>query len=478
MSRPGTLPSLPRHDSAPVITPMVPLNFVYPGLSLSQIFSIIRGYWKISLIIVTVVLALTVVVLKVLPRMYTAEVTLMVNYEVNDPLNGKELPINQLGNYIATQIELLRNQELLSEVVDKLNLTANQDYAKGYTGKTGTLKQWVIEQLGKDLTVYQGQFGSQLIYVRFSANNPYLAAKVANTIAEIYKAQDDKRAVSEPVERSARFAQQLSELKTNVDLAQQKVTDFRKQHNLLDDNKGDVDVVLLSTLEGRLLEARNQRRIAEARAMGDPSATDSVLGSQEIQALKARLADQELQLVKLESRYTPEHPDLVDLKAYIAATQKSLADAVKKYSANGQEELNVAKQLEKSLEVAVAKQRAKVLANGKLQDEATKYVLALKSAQDAYKRALDDYDKLKFSSSNHKSNVNFISRATPPLKYSKPKIFKGLLLGAVVAFVLGLGLPVGYELFNRRVRCRDDLERDYGIPVLAEFGASSMRATA
>jgi hypothetical protein len=45
-----------------------------------------------------------------------------------------------------------------------------------------------------------------------------------------------------------------------------------------------------------------------------------------------------------------------------------------------------------------------------------------------------------------------------------------LLLGSVGAIILGLLGPVAYELFNRRVRCRDDLERDHGIPVLLDFG--------
>jgi len=35
---------------------------------------------------------------------------------------------------------------------------------------------------------------------------------------------------------------------------------------------------------------------------------------------------------------------------------------------------------------------------------------------------------------------------------------------------LGLALPVAYELvINRRVRCRDDFERGFSIPVLMEF---------
>jgi hypothetical protein len=40
---------------------------------------------------------------------------------------------------------------------------------------------------------------------------------------------------------------------------------------------------------------------------------------------------------------------------------------------------------------------------------------------------------------------------------------------------LGLVLPLVYELANRRVRCRDDFERDGGVPVLAEFGAMPLK---
>jgi capsular polysaccharide biosynthesis protein len=64
------------------------------------------------------------------------------------------------------------------------------------------------------------------------------------------------------------------------------------------------------------------------------------------------------------------------------------------------------------------------------------------------------------------------------VKASKPKILTGLLAGCVGAVVLGLGLPLMLEFANRRVRCRDDLERPHGIPVLAEFGRVPMRSFA
>ncbi|MHB8729936.1 MAG: Wzz/FepE/Etk N-terminal domain-containing protein, partial [Sulfuricaulis sp.] len=179
------LPLISRESPVSVITPVIPLNFVYPGLSLAQILSIIRAYRKPGLLIIFVVLSLTALVVTLWPRTYMATVTLMVNYEVNDPLNGKELPVGQVGSYIATQIELMQTPEVLLAVVDRLRLTQNKNYTRGYSGNSGSLREWAAKSLSKNLAIYQGQLGSQLIYVTYSANNPTEAAQVANTVAEV-----------------------------------------------------------------------------------------------------------------------------------------------------------------------------------------------------------------------------------------------------------------------------------------------------
>jgi polysaccharide biosynthesis transport protein len=96
--------------------------------------------------------------------------------------------------------------------------------------------------------------------------------------------------------------------------------------------------------------------------------------------------------------------------------------------------------------------------------------LELESAQSVYKRALDGYDQIMFASDSRFSKVNLVSRAVPPQTSSKPKKVKLLMMGALAGIFLGLALPVAYELvINRRVRCRDDFERGFAIPVLMEF---------
>src|SRR4029077_13078650 len=147
--------------------------------------------------------------------------------------------------------------EVLLAVVDRLKLTRNKEYVRGYTSDSGTLRDWAAKEMSRNLSIYQGQMGSQLIYVAYSARDPTEAAQIANTLAEVYKEQDYSRSTGPPGERTKRYAQQLGELKGKVDQAQKDVTAFHQRNALIDDgSKTNVDLALLETLEERLLEAQ------------------------------------------------------------------------------------------------------------------------------------------------------------------------------------------------------------------------------
>jgi len=99
-----------------------------------------------------------------------------------------------------------------------------------------------------------------------------------------------------------------------------------------------------------------------------------------------------------------------------------------------------------------------------LQDEGSRLQLELESAQTVYKRALEGADQTIFASSST------VSRAEPPIEPDKPNKMLLMLLGVIAGGALGVGLPLYMELFfNRRLRCREDMERDFRLPVLAEF---------
>ena len=454
--------------------PAIDQDSAPPGLSLTQLWAIAHAHRWQTVMIAAAIVILTAGVAKIMPKTYAATATLMVNYENNDPLAFRGIQTGPVPAYISTEMELMQSSAVLLPVVDKLNLTADRDYASGYRSGAGDLRDWAKDNLSKGLEIDQGRFGSQLIYVIASARDPVLAASIANAVADTYLEQQRQRVHGPASERAKNYAEELAELKHKVSVAQDAVTSFRQKSGVTDAavQSANVEGDLLTSLEQRYQEAQNQRRAAEVAADADRTSNKSVAASTLVQGLKAQLNDQRTKLAQLRSTMGSAHPKVIELENQIAATRKALNDEIAANGNNASSDLASARQLEQKLAAAVEQQRAKVLAVRKLQDEGTKYVLELESAQSVYKRALDGYDQIMFASGEHDTNVHLISRAVPAMKAIKPNKIKLVFLGILAGVLVGLGAPFAYELiFDRRVRCRDDFERGFGVPVLSEFEA-------
>lgn len=450
--------------------PMIPAMYAQPGISIAQITAILIANRKITALIASVIVALAWVVIKLMPKAYDATATIMVNYEVNDPLGGKEFPLNLLDNYISTQLQIMQSPEVLRPVIDQLNLTSNEDFTTGYRG-LGTQSDWVMEQLKKRLTVSQRP-GTQLIYVSATSKDPEEAARIANTVVNVYLNVQQKRFNDPAALRANRYSQQLAELKEKVAAAQQKVTDFRQQTGLtaISANGADAETVLLTSLEQKYQEAQNARRLAEIRQKTDKSLSADVMDSQLIQGMKNQLSTQEAQMATLRATLGTKHPKVVELQSQMDATRAALERETSTYTSAASSELTAARQLEEKLRVAVEAQRLKLVEMRKQQDEGAKLLVELESAQQVYRRALDGYDQIMAAAAGHYSNINLLNEAQIPVKATKPNKPKLFILGCAVAVFFGAAGPFLFGLIvDRRVRCRDDIERDMGVPVLAEL---------
>lgn len=453
--------------------PAIDQDSAPPGLSLTQLWAITRAHRWQTVMIAAAIVILSAGVTKIMPKTYAATATLMVDYENNDPL-ARGIQTGPVPANISTEMELMQSSAVLLPVVDKLNLTANQNYAGGYRSGAGELRDWAMDALSKGLDIEQGRYGSQLIYVIASARDPVLAASIANAVADTYLEQQRQRVHGPASERAKNYAAELAELKHKVSVAQDAVTAFRQKSGVTDASaqSSNVEGGLLASLEQRYQEAQNQRRAAEVAASADRASSRTAAASTLIQGLRAQLNDQATKLAQLRSTMGSAHPKVIELQNQIAATRKALNNEIAANGNNASSDLVAARQLEQKMAAAVEEQRAKVLGVRKLQDEGTKYVLELESAQSVYKRALDGYDQIMFASGGHDTNVHLISRAVPATKAIKPNKIKLLFLGIIAGLLVGLGAPFAYELvFDRRVRCRDDFERGFGVPVLSEFDA-------
>lgn len=444
----------------------IPEQVSHQGMSVAQFSAILFAYWKQIAVITVVAISLGAVAIKFLPKTYTATATLIVNSDVKDPLAGRDFPVEMITSYVSTQIELMTSPVVLLPVVDQLDLMEDKSFTAGFSGSTDALREFVQKNLAAAIQVDRG-IGGQLLYVSASAKSAAKAAQIANAVADVYIEQDRRRLNDPAGERAQRYTEELAELRDKATIAQDKVTAFRKANDIGDMNAGSngTEVQALDTLHQRLLETQNLRRSLEAKRTGQQPSADENVGSA---ALDAELS----QLVQLRSTYGPQHPKVQELNAQIALTRQSLANANHAFSASTETELARTRELERKYLQAVAEQEAKVLKLRQAQDEGSKLVLELESAKSVYKHALDGFDQIMFQAVANHTNVSVVSRAVPPLRASKPNKVKLMMVVLAGGLGLGVGVPLGYGLmFARRLRCRDDVERDFGIAVLAQLEA-------
>ena len=455
------LPVLAGDTHAPA-PPLVPLQYTQAGLTHSQVMAIIRAHRKLSIFIGLAVIAITFVVVKILPKSYTAQATVMVNYEANDP--SRQVPAELFSSYMLTQMELIQSRDVLLAVIDRLGLTHDPEFAPAISNGVATPADWAEKNLRASLDIEQGK-GIELLYVSATSIDRNKAALIANAVIDAYQARERERVRDPGGGRAFEYSQQLGELKTKVDAAEVNMADFRQRTGLTDTSaQNDVETQALTSLEQELLAAQNQRRTLESKNSGDQTVSTTVLGSTLVQNLKNQLATLQSQLAQLSSTLGPEHPKVLELQSQIAATRRSLNQEVQTFTSGSTSDVATARQLEEKMQRAVDAQRAKLVTVRKMQDEGQKLQLELESARTVYKRALDGYDQIMFAS------ASVVSRAKPPIESSKPNKILLLVIGSIVGILLGVVGPLGYELlFNRRLRCRDDVERIFGIPVLAEF---------
>jgi uncharacterized protein involved in exopolysaccharide biosynthesis len=278
-------------------------------------------------------------------------------------------------------------------------------------------------------------------------------------------------------ERAERYRQDLAELRAKAEAAQDKVTAFRKENGLPDVEGGpnDVETTALADLEAKLLAAQNDRRKLESQPV--ESSPEQMLDNNDIQGIRGKLIALQEQMAPLLTSLGPRHPKVVELQSEINATRRALDAEVESIRTNRQAAIVHARELEGKFQAAVDAQRARAIDHRALLDTAGKLLVELQSAKATYERALEGYGGAEFAAATDNADVSLISRADPPAKADKPNKMKLFAMACLAGLGLGLGWPFGYELvIDRRLRCRDDLERGFRIPVLAQLGPIDSRA--
>jgi len=303
-----------------------------------------RNKWKILRPTILIALA-TLAVVMVIPPKYLSESRVLVVGRDNIYLRpDADKDILDRGvvdpEAVTSQVQLILSRDLASEVIDKLKLGERREFdpalggvslVKRVLGIFGFIKnpmsmtpqERMLEAYYDRLSVYAVD-KSRVIVIDFLSENPELAARVANAVADAYL--ERQQAAKQEQARSAGqwLAGEIDSMRNKVADAEAKVEAFRAKSNLLvGPNNTTLSAQQLGDINAQLAAARTQKADAQAKAnlirsmlqSGEPIESSDILNSELIRRLSEQRVTLRAQLAKRRSAGQAEDREVTEWDA-------------------------------------------------------------------------------------------------------------------------------------------------------------------
>ena len=429
------------------------------------------------------------------------------------------------ASYVETQLRLARSPSFLEQVVERLGLVpedpeelrrvaeeeaaaerARSDWLARFLPSdwllaTGLardeplpdlaemrerLKRARIEEFTRALRVRQ-EGRSMILSSAFTSPDPYEAAKVANTIADLFLERQAGDRVAALQANNEWLKQRLSELRETIRETENAIEEYRARNALLQSQSIAPETEQAQILTQMLVAARAERREKESRIRYVQSlvrrgeslnALSEVLQSPYMQSLWEQERGLAMQEAELLSTYGPKHPTIMRLREEQRKLREQQQREIKRIIENLGNEVAVLLERERSIEADIAELMNK-------NNEAARAAIKLRELErelEANRKLHDQFaqkqKEIEAQVKLTKPNARIVARAEPPSDPSSvpPPLFA--LLGFLGAGSFGLGLAWVRERLDSGLRSGREIEATFGIPCFAlvpELPAKALR---
>lgn len=434
-------------------------------------YNVLMARKRIIFISLAVTVITAVALSMSMQKTYKATTTLLLHYSSADPVTGVPAPAQMINNLIATQADIVGSTKVAMAVIDKLGL-ANAEITPKRDGTPLTLEErrnalvgWLME----NIDVKTGR-ESSVLKLTFRANEPKLAALVANTYASQYQ-QASSRFKADPA-RNARayFDNQVKGARERLEEAQMRLSTFQKENGIVNaDSRADVENTRLHELSNQLVAVQAQLTDARSRgaqARGNASGSPDINANPLIQNLNNELAKARTNLSYVAERFKESHPRYQEQKAEVDKLTQELNRQIRASASNMDNNASILRQRETELQAAFQAQKTKMLDINRQRDQLSVYVRDIENAQRAYDSVAQRYSQISIEGQSNQSDVSVLSPAEVPTEATSPKLALNLVASVFMGLLLGAGLALVAELLDRRVRSVADIAELLDAPML------------
>lgn len=460
-----------------------------------------RRAWIITPALVCCIAAI-LFVSAVKPR-YTGEAKVLIEngesfFTRPDKTDTQQVPLLD-DEAVQSQVQLVSSRDLAREAIKRLGLKGNPEFDPLAGGLSVVGRLLVLFGLEHDPTAVSPEdrilntyfdrlkvfpvIKSRVLTIEFTSSDPDLAARGANTIADLYiEAQSDaKRASAHAAAES--LATLLASLRNRASEAEARVEAFRGRSGLLlGSNNTSISAQQLTDLTTQLATARTAEADAEAKAKllrdmikaGRVADIPDVANNEMIRRLAGQRITLRAEIAQQARTLLPGHPHMQELNAQLQDLDTQLHNAAQNTARTLENDARIAADRVQGLLAALERQKQTVTSSGadqvqlselELQSRLLKEQLEFNTAK--YQEAL-----ARETSVSTPADARVISRAVPPQSPSFPKKLPTIAIATLAGLILSIGVIIARELLSGRAFVADagapgPLPRDLAEPAPA-----------
>jgi polysaccharide biosynthesis transport protein len=376
---------------------------------------------------------------------------------------------------VTSQAQIILSRDLAREVIEKLKLGELPEFdptlagispIKAVLGMIGLVKnpfnmtkeERVLDAYYERLSVTPVE-KSRIINIDFLSEDPELAARVANAVADAYL--ERQRQAKQEQARSAGqwLAGEIESMRRKVAEAEAKVEAFRAKSNLfIGNNNTTLSAQGLGDFNTQLAAARAQKADAESKARiirdmlksGQAIQSPDVLNSELIRRLSEQRVTLRAQLAEQSTTLMDGHPRIKELRAQIADLDRQILEEADKIARSFENEAKLASSRVEAL-VASFDQLKSQAANTNEQDIQLRALeREAKSQRDLLESYLAKYREAtsRDTANSSPADARVVSRATVSNIPAYPKKLPTVLIATFTTLVLGIGFVLTRELLS------------------------------
>jgi polysaccharide chain length determinant protein (PEP-CTERM system associated) len=472
-------------------------------LTIDDYLAILRRRLWVILIPALLGPALAYLISLQLHERYTSTTLVLVERQTVPESYVRSVVADELNHRLATMQEQILSRTRLQPIIEKFGLYKNELSQVGVEDLVAQLRMSISVRGVKTMTGTQADSGLPGFTISFTADNPRLAQQVCAEIASMFMAEN-LRIREQRAEGTTEFlTKQLGEAKRKLDEQDARLATFKQRYTgqLPGQEQTNLNILMglntqLEAVSQAMGGAQREKSYLESMLTQQLAAWEASQGTNNPETLEKQLANLQSQLVSLEARYTPNHPDVTKTKNDIAHLKKKIeqAGAAAKdkpaagvQKAKGSEPAQI-QQLRSQIRLAEDIIRGKSRDQERIQNEIKNYQARIqlspvveqqyKELTRDYQTALDFHNDLLSKKTQSEMATDLERRqqgeqfrvmdpANLPERPSFPNRPLFALGGLGGGLALGLGLALVLEMRDKSLRNERDVEFYLQLPTLA-----------